>query len=376
MITELALNNFKCFDKQHTFHLSSINLLTGYNGRGKSSLIQSLLLLSQSMKRNPEMKSLYVNGDFINLDLFDDILYDSTKPVSFYIKTSDYDHNSFQMDYETDKNNDRAGKLSDLIIDNKSLLSHTGSIKQSGLIGSRQFDPIPVELLNKVFSNFYYVSADRLGPTKYEEKTELPIVNPIGASGQFKLNLLRNDNKLRESISKNIQYIMDSDDILDIVGIENEYSVLGLRFINKSNKKIKSFNTGFGYTYILAILLIINYVSEGCIFIENPEAHLHPLAQSRLIELIGDKVSSNKNLQVFIESHSEHIVNSIRLQVVETNRLLRNNDVKIYFFDKDYSIKNLEMNEKGQIQKWPVGFFDQQTIDLQNIIRLGLKHDS
>ncbi len=372
MITKLSLQNFKCFSDKQTFDFSSINLLTGYNGRGKSSVIQSLLMLSQSMRRNPEMKLLCVNGDFVDLDLFDDILNDSAKNISFQINTDDPSFNQIQLDYESDKNNERVGKLSDLIIKDKSLLSQTGSIKQSDLKGERQFDPIPVEDINRVFNNFYFISADRLGPTKYEEKTEIPSVNPIGTNGQFKLNLLKNNKSLKDEICENIQYIMDCEDTLDITGIENEYSVLGLRFVNKNNKKIKSFNTGYGYTYVLAILLLINYVSEGCIFIENPEAHLHPLAQSRLMELIGKKIS-NKKLQLFIETHSEHIVNSVRLQVVDKTVLLRNNDVSIYFFDKDSSIRKLDINEKGQIQKWPIGFFDQQTIDLQKMIKLGLK---
>ena len=56
MITELSIENFKCFQNKETFIFSKINLLTGINGRGKSSLLQSMLLLSQTFnaKKNPQ----------------------------------------------------------------------------------------------------------------------------------------------------------------------------------------------------------------------------------------------------------------------------------------------------------------------------------
>lgn len=376
MITQFSLKNFKCFKNEQEFDFSSINLFTGYNGRGKSSVIQALLLLSQSMKRDPEMRTLCINGDFVALDLFEDILNDQQSKVSFSVKTDNLKLDMLQLDYECNKNNERIGKLSDILVDEKTLLSTTQGIKNDDLISeTKRFNRIPVEGIELIFNNFYFISADRLGPTRYEEKTELQTINPIGTNGQFKLNFLKNNPSLMDEICKNIRYIMDCEDSLSITGTGNEYSVLSLTFDNPK-KKIKAFNTGFGYTYILAILLLINSVSEGCIFIENPEAHLHPLAQSRLMELVCEKLSDSKKLQIFIETHSEHIINAVRLQVVKKENNIDTDNVKIYFFDRDFTIKKLTINQRGQIPNWPVGFFDQQTVDLQNIIKLGLKDES
>lgn len=49
MITELSLKNFKCFPNLENISLGKVNLFTGSNGRGKSTFLQSLLLLAQSM---------------------------------------------------------------------------------------------------------------------------------------------------------------------------------------------------------------------------------------------------------------------------------------------------------------------------------------
>ena len=111
MITQFSLKNFKCFKNEQEFDFSSINLFTGYNGRGKSSVIQALLLLSQSMKRDPEMRTLCINGDFVALDLFEDILNDQQSKVSFSVKTDNLKLDMLQLDYECNKNNERIGSL-------------------------------------------------------------------------------------------------------------------------------------------------------------------------------------------------------------------------------------------------------------------------
>ena len=48
MINKIILKNFKCFKDETTFKTNKLNLLTGINGRGKSSLLQSILLITQS----------------------------------------------------------------------------------------------------------------------------------------------------------------------------------------------------------------------------------------------------------------------------------------------------------------------------------------
>lgn len=49
MLKELILENFKCFDKIR-LQFSTVNILTGLNGMGKSTIMQSILLLGQSQK--------------------------------------------------------------------------------------------------------------------------------------------------------------------------------------------------------------------------------------------------------------------------------------------------------------------------------------
>ena len=375
MIKKFSISNFKCF-KEQEFKLNKLNVFTGYNGRGKSSVIQALLMLAQSVGRYADIKTLSVNGNFVSLDLFSDLLFDDENRISFYIENTEEPIKKIQLQYEQDEKNDRTGKLCGLHINGKNFSNVAKTFmsdkeKEASQDETPQFDKYDTGAIQKLFQNFYYISANRLGPTRFEEKKELDILNPIGINGQAKLNILRKNDDLLRKVEGNIRYIMDTDDGLELSS--DSASVIELYFSN-NNKKIKAINTGFGYSYILSIVLLLNYVESGVIFIENPEAHLHPLAQSRLLELICKMLDSKDNMQVYIETHSEHIINAIRLVSVKKELKLNNENISIYFFDKDFSVKKLEINDKGQILQWPTGFFDQQAKDLSEIIRLGLKN--
>ena len=74
MIKEVGLQNFKIFSDKKTFRLDSLNIFAGVNGRGKSTIFQSLLMLAQSVYKNGNIDELAINGSFIHLSQFSDIL--------------------------------------------------------------------------------------------------------------------------------------------------------------------------------------------------------------------------------------------------------------------------------------------------------------
>src|SRR5690554_3734707 len=89
MIKELQIKNFKCFQDSPLFNFEKLNLLTGINGRGKSSLLQTFLILSQSARKNSALKQLLINDEFVQLGNFDDIKNSETtreKNIKFNLK--------------------------------------------------------------------------------------------------------------------------------------------------------------------------------------------------------------------------------------------------------------------------------------------------
>ena len=252
--------------------------------------------------------------------------------------------------------------------------------------------------INQLLSrqNVHYVAANRRGPVKFEEKKEKPDFYSVGTDGASTINTiaqysdkvdarmnvdpaLREELPLEVAITSWIDYIM-SGGALSVQGrnskgdirTQKKSSVLsvGFNMENVEGRIMNAYNVGFGYSYILPIVVSALIAKEGnIIIVENPEAHLHPEAQVRLTYMLAKLAS--RGVQVFIETHSEHVVNGLRLAALKSEYRLSNEDIKIYFFDEDYSIKSLDIEKNGRIKNWPKRFFDQYQSELAEILTLG-----
>jgi predicted ATPase len=394
MIKDVSIENFKCFENEEKFHFSKLNLLTGINGRGKSTLLQSLLLISQTFikKKNPQL--LVLNGEWIELGTFDDIKNDNSKKnvISFRFKTDDKDQSDVCFRYTDTKESERLASITNLIIDGeeKYLEATTASDTKDEETSTKQQQPqsknlLPLDSVKLIsqFNRFHYVSADRLGPVEFVKKNDNPESLKIGIKGENLVNVIAynenftiesalcksDDTTLKGQIVEWLSYILDGANIKVKGRDEKELSILRFLLNSQQNGKFyKPANVGFGYSYILPIIATGLIAKAGDIFIvENPEAHLHPRAQSRLTEFFAH-LSAN-SIQMFIESHSEHILNGVRINALNPNINLSNEDVSIYYFDEDFKPNKLDIDKNGKIANWPNGFFDQQEIDLAQIFR-------
>ena len=259
MISALTIDNFKCFATPTRFNFSLLNIFTGYNGRGKSSVFQTLLLLAQSLKKNGNIENLEVNGNFIRLDLFEDLVNrDSPEPIRFILESSEPEYASVELGYI--ELSDRVGKIVELKINGNNYFQQAASLssEQNTEKGNHLYT-YPKDFHN-LLTEYNYIAADRLGPTRYEEKEEISKSNPIGCNGEHRLNALVKDKELLKEASEWINYIMDGGAI-EVTGKENKQSaVLNLLFQTncKTHKKgFKSINCGFGYSYILSIVIMV-----------------------------------------------------------------------------------------------------------------------
>lgn len=375
MFTNLIVDNFKCFSTPFSFELGKVNIFTGYNGRGKSTVFQVLLLIAQSLYDNRNLNDLMVNGIFCKLGLFQELLNYTTKDksVHFTLATNRKDNfRTIELSYE--EKTARKGKLSEIKIDDTSYFERRKSIGGEKTSEESTLGVYPTDV-HKLFDNFQFVAADRLGPTPHEEKNDLYGHNPIGNSGEFKLNVLAGNDGLKQELASAISRIMDGGDMTMTGDKEKTDELLKLYFSTMDgNHTVKSVNSGFGYSYMIPILLsAMTMKKDGCLFVENPEAHLHPCAQSKLMqELI--RIVLERNIQLFIETHSEHVINAMRLCVLyeDVYKDFCHSDVSVYFFNKDMNIKKLEVYPNAQMPEWPNGFFDQAERDAARILQLGL----
>jgi predicted ATPase len=117
-------------------------------------------------------------------------------------------------------------------------------------------------------------------------------------------------------------------------------------------------DVGIGISQVLPVLVASYFAPEGStILLEEPEIHLHPLAQSALAELFA-KVSKERKIQFIVETHSEHLFR--RLQTMIAREHVSSADTAMYFVrrhNKSSELCTLEVDEFGRMTNWPDGFF-------------------
>lgn len=131
-------------------------------------------------------------------------------------------------------------------------------------------------------------------------------------------------------------------------------------------------NVGFGISYCLPIIVNGLLAEKNTVFIvENPEAHLHPTGQSRIGRFLAQIASTG--VQVIVETHSEHIINGVKIAILEGDKLNKD-DAIVNFIYKDENeksvIKEIYFNEEAEFDKFPPGFIDQEQRDIAEMVRL------
>lgn len=126
---------------------------------------------------------------------------------------------------------------------------------------------------------------------------------------------------------------------------------------HKNSSEVLLTDVGFGVSQVLPVVTLLYYVPEGStVVLEQPEIHLHPLAQAELADLIIS-VAQHRNVQIILESHSEHLL--LRLQRRIAEEAISSENVNLYFCEASKgfsSIEQLRLDLLGNIENWPDRF--------------------
>lgn len=407
MITTLGFKNFKCFDVLTRIPTTGINLFTGVNGRGKSTTLQGLLLMKQSLEHSRTTEQLFLNGSCVELGTFDDIgNSDISRSESIELEFEfSFQEGLVRLNYTLDENveDDMVAQIQYVdVLGNIHNKEHTIEIFLKGTgpalyhngkehcLYWKDFlfekvddheDPFNLIVENINFTRIHYISADRLGPQDYYVKQNLAEFPNVGRRGEYTANIL---SKKGIDVVDDILYLKSgaTKTVLDqtqawltrifdggTVMVSPTDANIVILAINseKSSKTYKPTNVGFGYSYALPIIVSGLIAKPGDILIvENPEAHLHPYAQSQITNFLA-KVSRT-GVQVFIESHSDHILNALRIAVLD-RVIEKKEDLSVLYFhrDKKTKITKVHVESDGSIEKWPEGFFDQTNLDFSRL---------
>lgn len=133
-------------------------------------------------------------------------------------------------------------------------------------------------------------------------------------------------------------------------------------------------DVGFGVSQVLPALVLLYYVPEGStVIMEQPEIHLHPSVQSGLADVILT-VAQTRNIQVIIESHSEHLLRRLQRRVADET--CSSEMISLYFCNSQNGKSNLvdlQLNIFGEIENWPESFFGDEMAEIAETRKASLK---
>lgn len=376
MFKSVSLQNFKCFGStMKPIEFKQINIVTGSNGRGKSSLFQSLLLLAQSYEAGKDWLTMKIKGKFVDLGNYRDIVRkgDINEKIYITIETDNEKDNIMKfVAYNSDGHGVNCA-FENIYVNDTPLIDiiTVGDKSSEEALIKTGISTSTYECFSQ-FGNIFYIAADRRGQVGAESMEEVPVGNNIGAHGEKIINsLFERKDAFQHQVADELSFILGGASVKAKNTEDFEAVRLYLDSIDGS-EGFKPVNVGFGYSYILPIVVFPLIVPEGSkLYIENPEAHLHPGAQSRLMEFLV-RIAKERKLQLFIESHSDHIINATRISVKKGICGVSKNDTRILHVGRDESnvpiVWQIKIDREGNLSDYPQEFMDEWTKQMLELV--------
>lgn len=418
MLMYLKLENFKIWRSTGPTRLAPITLLLGTNSSGKSSLIQSLLLIRQTVKGDDPNLDLNLGNpdadDSVTLGQFKDVLCrhgaasESTPAtqvgIEFRWSEDGLSENSTLFSARYNKGPSGSAELAFLRLGKDgqgfsvqrrkpgiyrlSLATKAKPLGQSADFRPQRSFAFSVSTLNKLDTQGELIKP--IGPALLDELGRIIYLGPvrrlaqrdyvwagrmpvhIGDDGAKAVDALIASGMARQAAKKRnqpapaeaklfeqtIHWLKDMKlaDGLSIRALGNSarYELLIKNGEQASNLK----DVGVGVSQVIPVIVAALFAQPGhIVIVEEPESHLHPLAQSKLAELLA-QVSKERNVQFIVETHSEHLFR--RMQTLIAKQQITPKDAAMYFVERDGKaarMRPLELDDFGRVKNWPEGFF-------------------
>lgn len=367
-IKSVEVKNFKSIEELN-IELGNLTIISGANSVGKSSFIQTVLLLKQNERifthdidwgREELVNNVTVNGDLVELGNKNNLLFIEANDDSVEIKIHNFE-STYGLQYS-----DNSWKASQFF---------EGQAPPESMFDVEQF---------------CYLHTNRVAPRMTYPLSDNDInQDSLGCQGQYTAHFLSKNKHRKLAISElkhedsvtdymleNVsKWLGDISDNIDVTANSNENTMqatitYSYVYDNTKTKELSPLSIGFGVSYVLPIVTALLKSKPGdLLIIENPEAHLHPKAQANLAKLLA--LTANNGVQIILETHSDHILNGIRVSC--KNGEISEEKLKVYFFNKrDDSLaveaQEIKISSDGSVSDWPVGFFDEWDSQLSKLL--------
>ena len=436
MLTRLRLENFKAWEDTGDVELKPITGFFGTNSSGKSSLIQSLLLLKQTAESS-DKGAAFDFGDaraYADMGDFASVAYrhrtNNPVKISFdwdaerAINVRDHTDGrlaaqSRQLGFQVASRMETDGARRRVVVDQMSYsvgdavfgMRRTGDsqydvfsenvhfefVGRSGMPRFPIISPVKcyvfpdgarLRYLNSEFlpdlefalenrlEDVYYLGPLRTSPQRIYTWTGSQPYD-MGRAGEYAIGailatrerlqvILQSDTGRLTPLEERVAHWLKELGLIHDFRVERiaEDSPLYRVKVRKSPRAVETLigDMGFGVSQVLPALVLCFYAPEGStVILEQPEIHLHPLAQAGLADALIDAYQK-RGVQIIVESHSEHLLRRLQRRISEES--VPQDDIGLYFCSQDgggaSQIDKLELDKFGNIANWPENFFGDQ----------------
>ncbi len=423
MITHIRMKNFKSWKDSGEVKLAPLTGFFGTNSSGKSSLLQMLLLLKQTAERKDVEEVIFFGDEssYVNLGEFREVVHGHTSEESIELEfgcrlqnflvfrhprvSQDVrtDYFTFKTSFSDDQVRVTVPKVTfsimphvDLTVhwkknriyfeDSHGLITSFSSFNSRwncfGTLSAKKDPQIDLYIseyriseyslaAERLFSNVHYLGPTRVDPRRnYTWQGGHPqhirqwgnqTIDALLSARVRKLKTSRGkdgvpiDDKISEWLQK-----MDLAHSFTLDWASQGTTSYEVR-IQKTpvSPPVTLVDMGYGLSQFLPVLVLCYYAPEdSTLILEQPGIHLHPKVQSQLADLLIEVVNE-RNLQILLESHSEHLLTRLQRRIAE--KQIPEKNVALYFCrnnDGASTIEKLDVDEEsGDIKNWPENFF-------------------
>ncbi len=379
MLQEIELRFFKCFPHVK-LPLSPLTLLSGENASGKSSVMQALVLLHQTIRDHEWSKRLILNGMSVRLGTASDVVNDIHGRRTCCISLQDTE-TTYEWEF--------AGEPGEMSMAVERV--RVGNCEEISPQALRDLLPVACDelrqgdTLGSRLRRLTYLAAGRVGPREHYVLEDPQLAPVVASTGEHAASLLYSSadkpvldalvNKegpptlLRQVGARMEQFFPGCALLVEKVP---RASTVSLGFRTSSATEFHApIHTGFGLTQVFPIVVAaLSAQVEDLLLIENPEVHLHPRGQATMGEFLAGVAAAG--VQVMLETHSDHVLNGVRRAV--RKGVLAPSDVTLHCFrprddaerKRVAQVQSPLLDSDGNIDDWPDGFFDQFDKDMND----------
>jgi predicted ATPase len=398
--TEIGVSGFKSFAEETRIQLGSLTILAGANSSGKSSIMQPLLLMKQTLEApyDPE-GALLLGGPNVSFTLAEQFLAKfSTTPQNFTVRLSinnglssksvfnwspdsGVDISEQSLLYSGSDKEDlllliRPSMVSEeirLIVEKQHPLFAIGTDKNNPLAIKRErcflecvetgtgaryrlSNPSFIQLIGSII----HIKGLRGSPERTYNTAAVSGSVFVGHFENYVASII--DRFQKDHPEKLVQLVealqkLGLTDKIETQRLNDTQIELRVGRVFGQTDTVNIADVGFGVSQVLPVIVALLVAQPGqLVYIEQPEIHLHPRAQIALSEIFAD--AANRGVRVVVETHSELFMMGIQALVAEDK--LDPNAVKLHWFsrqsDGSSQVTSADLDETGAFGDWPEDF--------------------